>query len=184
MTAHQWRNRVVGHEDVAPDQLLANPFSFRIHTHLQQQALEGVLDEVGWVRGVLVNVQTQHVVDGHLRVKTALERGEPTVPVDYIDVSPEEELVILASLDPLAAMAGTDSPKLGELMQEIHRSASEALKEALGKIKEVSFVARVHEPDTSSAYGVLIQCDSPVDQAVLLARFQSEGLSCKAVGPQ
>jgi len=64
----------------APDQLLANPRSWRIHPKAQQDALGSVLDRVGWVSGVLVNRTTGRLVDGHLRVELALSRGEPSVP--------------------------------------------------------------------------------------------------------
>lgn len=29
--ARRWRNRIVGHGEEAPDQLLANPMNFRVH---------------------------------------------------------------------------------------------------------------------------------------------------------
>src|SRR5437867_4576224 len=67
-----WRNRIVGSGEEAPDQLLANPKNWRIHPKHQQEALAGVLDEVGWVQEVIVNQQTGHLVDGHLRVTLAL----------------------------------------------------------------------------------------------------------------
>ena len=42
----------------------------------------------------------------------------------YVDLSEDEEAIILASLDPLAAMAATDKAKLEELLHEV--SASDA----------------------------------------------------------
>ena len=114
-----WQNRIVGHGEEAPDQLLANPRNWRIHPQAQQDALAGVLDEVGWVQDVVVNRQTGYVVDGHLRVSLAISRGEPAVPVVYVDLSPEEERLVLATLDPLAAMAGTDTAQLEALLGEI-----------------------------------------------------------------
>ena len=77
-----------------PDQLLANPANFRVHPKAQQEALAGVLDQVGWVQNVLVNQRTGHVVDGHLRVGLAISRGEPSVPVLYVDLSPDEERLV------------------------------------------------------------------------------------------
>lgn len=113
--ADSWSNRIVGEGEEAPDQLLANPRNWRIHPKAQQSALAAVLDEVGWVQRVLVNRTTGHVVDGHLRVALAISRGEPTVPVTYLELSPEEEALVLASLDPLAGMAVTDAEILAEL---------------------------------------------------------------------
>ena len=99
--ADAWRNRIVGSGEEAPDQLLANPANWRVHPKAQQEALAGVLDQVGWVQQVLVNRRTGHVVDGHLRVALALSSGAPTVPVLYVDLEPEEEALVLATLDPL-----------------------------------------------------------------------------------
>jgi ParB-like chromosome segregation protein Spo0J len=100
-----WRNRIVGHADVSPGELVPNPRNWRTHPAEQQRAMAGVLGEVGWVAEVLVNRATGNVVDGHLRIKLALARDEPTVPVTYVDLSDEEERVVLASLDPIAALA-------------------------------------------------------------------------------
>ena len=49
----EWKSRIVGEGDENPGQLLANPANWRIHPHAQEQALMGILDEVGWVqRGI------------------------------------------------------------------------------------------------------------------------------------
>lgn len=114
-----WRSRIVGHGSEAPEQLLANPRNYRIHPTAQRDALEGVLNEVGWVQDVIVNRRTGHVVDGHARIAIAITRQEPLVPVVYVDLDENEEGVILASLDPLAGMAGSDQEKLDQLLSEI-----------------------------------------------------------------
>lgn len=112
-----WDNRIVGHGEEAPDQLLANPNNWRIHPRSQQEALTGLLSQVGWVQDVIVNKRTGHIVDGHLRVELALTREETTIPVVYVDLSVEEEALVLASLDPLAALAVTDHQMLAELIE-------------------------------------------------------------------
>src|SRR3972149_521978 len=101
-----WGNRIVGAGEEAPDQLLANPGNWRLHPRNQQAALAGALDTVGWVQQVMVNRRTGFVVDGHARVALAISRNEPSVPVLYVDLSPDEEALVLATLDPLSAMAG------------------------------------------------------------------------------
>ena len=111
-----WRNRIVGHADVAPAELVPNPRNWRTHPADQQHALAGALGEVGWVAEVLVNRTTGHVVDGHLRIELALARDEPTVPVTYVDLSEDEERLVLASLDPLAAMATAEQERLAALL--------------------------------------------------------------------
>ena len=114
-----WRNRIVGSGEAAPDQLVANPGNWRTHPGPQRDALRGSLAEVGWVAQVMVNRRTGYVVDGHARVEEALSRGEPSVPVLYVDLSPEEEALVLATLDPIGAMADRDGAKLEALLAEI-----------------------------------------------------------------
>jgi DNA methylase len=111
-----WRNRITGSGEEAPDQLLANPKNWRLHGAAQRNALRGALDTVGWVQQVMVNRRTGFVVDGHARIEEAISRGEPTVPVLYVDLSPEEEALVLATLDPISAMADRDTAKLEDLL--------------------------------------------------------------------
>jgi hypothetical protein len=123
MTATQttdWRNRIVGEGEEAPDQLMAHPLNWRIHPNAQQAALEGVLDDVGWVQRIIVNKRTGRVVDGHLRISLALRHDDATVPVLYVDLDEREEALVLATLDPIAALAGADAEKLTELLEGVH----------------------------------------------------------------
>jgi predicted RNA binding protein with dsRBD fold (UPF0201 family) len=117
--AAEWRNRIVSEGVERPDQLLANPANWRIHPKHQQDALSAVLDNVGWVQRVIVNRNTGHIVDGHLRVSLAISRNETEVPVVYVDLTEQEELAVLATIDPLSAMAATDSAKLAELLESV-----------------------------------------------------------------
>lgn len=130
-----WRNRIVGHGEEAPDQLLANPKNWRIHPQAQQEALAGVLDEVGWVGHVTVNKQTGFVVDGHLRVALAISRAETAVPVSYVDLTPEEEALVLMTLDPIGGMAAGDRAQVAALMDEV-TTGSEAVQRLLAQVAE------------------------------------------------
>lgn len=130
-----WKSRIVGHGEEAPDQLLANPENWRIHPKAQQDALAGVLGDVGWVQSVIVNRITGHLVDGHLRVSLALRENEPTIPVAYVELTPDEERLVLATIDPIAGLAHTDKAKLEELLAEVSSSSEEveAMLREMGK---------------------------------------------------
>src|SRR5664280_1577843 len=117
-----WRNRIVGSGTEAPERLAANPANWRVHPRHQKDALAGSLDTVGWVAQVIVNRQSGYVVDGHARVALAVARGEPAVPVLYVDLSPDEERLVLATFDPIGALAGTDGERLTALLSLIHIS--------------------------------------------------------------
>jgi DNA modification methylase len=114
-----WRSRIVGHGEEPPAQLVPNERNWRRHPPGQQKALAGALAEVGWVQQVIVNRTTGRLVDGHLRVELALARGEAAVPVTYVDLSEEEERVVLATLDPIGTMAEADAAKLEQLLRDL-----------------------------------------------------------------
>ncbi len=124
-----------GIEMVAPDQLLANPWNYRIHTEKQREALRNSLDDVGWVRPVLVNRTTGHIVDGHARVEEADKRGE-MVPVQYCNLNEEQEREALASLDTIAAMASVDKDKLRELIAQVRAKGAPIWQELLRLVRD------------------------------------------------
>ena len=123
----KWANRITGYGEEAPDQLLANDRNWRIHSRVQQEALSGVLNRVGIVQNVLVNQRSGKMVDGHLRAMMAISEEQPTIPVTYVDLSDEEEALILATLDPLSAMAGKDEEILASLVGDIELTGVTAL---------------------------------------------------------
>ncbi len=112
-----WKNRIVGTGTVRPQDVTPHPMNWRRHPDHQKHALSALLDEVGWVDHVVINRRTGHVVDGHLRLELAKERGEAEVPALFVDLSEEEELAVLATLDPIAAMATSDADKIAELLE-------------------------------------------------------------------
>jgi hypothetical protein len=119
-TQNQIRNRIISSGEKPASQFQANAANWRIHPKAQQEALDAVLDNVGWVGRVIENQRTGNLVDGHLRIMQALKRGDETpVPYDLVDLDPAEEALVLASIDPIGAMATTDKDKLAEVLNSI-----------------------------------------------------------------
>lgn len=135
MTAAKWQNRITRYGSESPDQLAANPRNWRTHPRSQTDALSGVLREVGVVQNVIVNERTGYVVDGHARISLALRDGQPSVPVTYVDLSEDEEALILATLDPLSAMAGADSAQLDVLLRDVS-SGDAAVQQMLSALAQ------------------------------------------------
>ncbi len=127
------KNRIIGSGEEQLDQIMFNPRNWRIHPLSQQDALKGVLEEVGWVQQVIVNKRTGNLIDGHLRCQLAAREGAQTIPVVYVDLSEEEEALVLATLDPIAAMAATDKAKLDELMRAV-QSDDERVQQMMADI--------------------------------------------------
>ncbi len=130
MTETKWRNRIVGHAEVDPKTLVPNPKNWRLHPKNQQDAMEGALDEIGWLQEITVNKNTGRVVDGHLRLDLAIRKNESVVPIKIVDISEEEEMAALATLDPISAMAKTDKNKLQAILM-IAKSQSDKMQDLL-----------------------------------------------------
>jgi len=113
---NQWPNRIVDHGEEDPEQLLANPFNYRIHPKEQQDAMLGTIAEVGLIQSVIVNKRTGHLVDGHLRVILAMRAAQKKIPVVYVDLSEAEERKALASYDVLTGMVSIDKTMFAEMM--------------------------------------------------------------------
>lgn len=129
-----WECRIAGHGMENPEDLLANPKNWRIHPKEQQEGLESILDRVGWVQSVIVNRVTGHLVDGHLRVTLAMRRGETSIPVSYVDLSVGDEDLILATIDPLASLAGTDKDQLRQLLAGVDAQGDAGVEDLLTRV--------------------------------------------------
>jgi DNA modification methylase len=128
-------NKIVGHEEVALDQLLANPRNFRFHPDNQQQALAGSIDEVGFIRSLTVNRNSGAIIDGHARVTVLMRSNVDKVTVEYVDLTDEEEASALLMMDAIAEMAAKDKEKLDALMQSV-KSDDERVNTLIGEMRE------------------------------------------------
>lgn len=115
----RWQDRIVERGEVDPSTLVPNPENWRQHPAHQREALRDLLGQVGWVQQIIVNRQTGHLIDGHLRVQLAIEDSEPTIPVGYVDLDLNEERIVLASLDPLGNLAVPDTAALQKLLDSL-----------------------------------------------------------------
>jgi hypothetical protein len=125
-----WRNRIISTAIVRADSLLANSENWRVHPKAQQEALSTAIEHVGLVAPCVVNKRSsalwgqeqgiETLVDGHLRASLALRQGDATeLPVIFVDLDPDEERIVLASLDSITAMAVPDRDKLSELIASV-----------------------------------------------------------------
>lgn len=114
-----WTNRIVGYGTANPAELIMNPLNIRVHTLEQQDAMRAILATVGWVDDVIVNRSSGTLIDGHLRVSLALERGEAAIPVSYVELTEAEERLALATFDRIGTLATIDTTLLGALMGDL-----------------------------------------------------------------
>lgn len=178
-----YRNRIVGHDNVEPDQLLANPWNWRIHPKHQQEALQALVENVGWIQRVVVNRRTGHVVDGHLRVAMAIKRLEPTIPVSYVELTEAEEKLALATFDAITGLAQTDDAMLRELLDSIQADGD--IAEALAALHPPA--PQDDDPDDGQAdpdagtLGVLVTFPDEEAQAAGYDELTQMGFSVRVV---
>lgn len=126
------RDRVIELRRVAAGSLLPNPKNWRTHSKSQQEALKGVLAEVGYADALLARETPSGLmlIDGHLRAETTPDQE---VPVLVLDVDEKEAEKLLVTLDPLASMAGADDERLAAILKSVETD-SEAVQAMLAKL--------------------------------------------------
>jgi len=129
-----WRDRVKEFRRVPASQLKANPKNWREHPPEQQRAMRGVLEEIG-IAGALLARETPdglELIDGHLRTEMA---DDTEWPVLVLDVDENEADVLLASVDPIGALAKTNADQLASLLGQIETENAD-LDSLLNELKE------------------------------------------------
>lgn len=126
------RDRIKELRRVKASEILPNPKNWRTHPKAQQEALQGLLAEIGFAGAVLARETKQGLMllDGHLRTETA---KDATIPVLVLDVDESEADKILATFDPISAMANADANKLDELLRGV-QTANEAVAEMIADL--------------------------------------------------
>ena len=121
------KNRIKELRLVKASELIPHKSNWRTHPAPQQAALQAVLEEVG-IAGALIARETAagfELIDGHLRADTDPDQEWPVL---VLDVDESEADKLLATLDPLAAMAGADARVLDELLKSIETDSDELQK--------------------------------------------------------
>ena len=119
----------------SPIELAENPRNWRRHPEAQVAALADVISEVGWAGACLYNERTGRLIDGHARRKVAISQGADKVPVLVGSWDEAQEAKILATLDPIGAMATADAVALEALLHDVD-TGSEALQSMLAELAE------------------------------------------------
>ena len=125
----EWRNRILETGVKAASEFVANTDNFKVHDDAQRSALDCLLAEVGWVQGVIFNVRTGNLIDGHLRIQEALKKSDDSpVPYTAVDLSPEEERLVLLLFDPIGEMAENNLENFKRLADSLNVESPELLE--------------------------------------------------------
>jgi len=114
----KWRNRIVEYRPDCPvGELMDNAKNWRIHPRAQEAGLAGVLGKIGKVDVLKAYISERYggltLFDGHLRKHIA---PDETWPVVICDLTDEEADLVIATLDPLSAMAEADAAQVQVLL--------------------------------------------------------------------
>ena len=111
-------NRVINKEieQVAIDLLKHHP---RNANHGDVEAIKTSLAVNGWYGSVVANLSTKHILAGNHRVMAAKALGWETVPVQWVDVTPEEELRILVVDNRTTRIGQDDTTKITDILAEL-----------------------------------------------------------------
>jgi ParB-like chromosome segregation protein Spo0J len=96
-----------------------------------------VLAEVGFAGAELARELPDgslELIDGHARAEIA---GDSPVPVLVLDVTEQEATKLLATYDPIGAMAEADKVKLDAVLREV-QTANQDLAKMLGDLAEAN----------------------------------------------
>jgi ParB-like chromosome segregation protein Spo0J len=187
------RDRIKGLRRVKASSLRPNPRNWRTHPKAQEDALRGLLAEIGFADVALARElpdKSLELIDGHLRAGVA---GDEKIPVLVLDVTAEEAGKLLATLDPLAGMADANPEALQALLAEVETS-SDAVRAMLDGM---AAAGKEQSPDTAAEEGaapeekaapaiverfaVIVELPDEATQTALLERLTSEGLECRAL---
>ena len=129
-----FRNRIIEYGVKAADQFLANPKNARLHPQFQRDVMNAALNEVGFVAPV-VESKSGVLLDGHERVWQALQNGNAKIPFVVVDVDEAEEDYVLATFDPITALATYDAQALDTLLSGV-QSERPAIQQLLAGLAE------------------------------------------------
>lgn len=99
--------------------LADNPANWRRHSQEQLQTIKELIEdpEIGWAGVFLYNERTKRLIDGHARKSVVAPKT--LVPVLIGDWNEEAERKILATLDPVWAMASGSTEAYEALVQSL-----------------------------------------------------------------
>jgi hypothetical protein len=181
----QIRDRVKEFRRVRAKDLRPNARNWRVHPASQRNALQGVLAEIGFAGALLARELadgTLELLDGHLRAETL---SDAMLPVLVLDLNDDEAAKLLATYDPISALAETNHAMLAELTQSLTLHSEEAqgvITKLLAQNPEIQPLAPevgAVESPLPASYQIVIDCENEAEQQVLYEQLTADGRECR-----
>lgn len=134
------RNRVKELRMVKASELQSHSQNWRRHPSFQQSVMWDVLAEIGFAGAILARETPEglQIIDGHLRAEVT---GNQEVPVLVLDVDEAEAKKLLATFDPIGALAQPDNDALTKLLAGID-FGSKAIDDMLADLVDLNGQAK------------------------------------------
>jgi len=179
------RDRIRELRRVRAADLVPNPKNWRTHPEGQADALRGVLSEIGYATALIARELPDGslmLIDGHLRAETTPDHE---VPVLVLDVDEAEADLLLATLDPLAALAESNAAILEELLSGV-QSGNEAVQSMLADLAEAEGVtpkddAADTEVVPKTGWEIVVTCTNEEQQRQIFDQLTAEGVECRVL---
>jgi hypothetical protein len=178
------RDRIQSLRRVPAGSLRANPLNWRTHPAPQRDAIRAALTEIGYASALLARELPDgslELIDGHLRAETT---PEALVPVLVLDLNEAEAAKLLATFDPLAALAEADTAALEVLLRQVNCQDS-ALRTLLDDLAAehlpppASNVAERPNVEVPEMFQVVVECSGERQQQTVYERLTAEGFHCR-----
>ncbi len=114
------RNRVKELRTVKYSDLVPNPANWRGHPEAQRKAYAGIVESIGFAGAALARELPDGrlmLIDGHMRRET---HPDAELPVLVTDLTEDEANTVLATFDPISAMAEADAAALDSLLRTVN----------------------------------------------------------------
>ena len=143
--------------------------------HGRVSVIENSIEHNGFYGAVLVQQSSGFVIVGNHRLRAARTRGEPTVPVIYLDVDDERARRIMLADNRTNDLAGYGDVELAALLTELAESTSLGLEgTGFGQDDLADVLARLGPPDLDELAGTWGDTPRDADGLVALTlRLQS-----------
>lgn len=180
------RDRIQELRRVKASTLKPHPLNWRTHGPEQRAAMSGILNAIGYADALLARVLDDgslELIDGHLRAETT---PDELVPVLILDVTEAEAATLLATHDPLAAMAGADRHLLTDVLAKVETEDA-ALQAMLADLDRQTPRTELEPPDEPElpelreSYQVVVECEGEAEQQALYEELQERGHECRVL---
>ena len=159
----EFRDRIKELRRVPANTLRLNKKNWREHGDAQREAFTNIASEIGIADAAIARELPDgslELIDGHMRTTTL---GEQMIPVLVLDVDESEADTLLATMDPLAALADLNQTKLSGLLSGLSVEA-DSVKMMLNNLAgDNGLFAVSYTPQAASAQITQDQVDAQAE---------------------